>query len=94
MDEEHVSRSEEPVSWGDASKYLLIPVIVTMAGLCGWSINAFSAMSGEIDTKVNLALGRTLTELYQLRGDIKGLQVDIAKLQVELRYHSQREDKK
>ena len=85
---------ENNVSWGDASKYLLVPVTIAMAGLCGWTINAFSSMSGEIDEKVNIALGRTLSELKDIRSDLQNLRIDIARLQTEMKLHTTREEKK
>lgn len=78
MDEGHVS-------WGDASKYILIPVVLALAGFCGWTITALSAVPSQIQTQMDSATTGIVTELTGIRGDLQNLRIELAKLQVEIR---------
>jgi hypothetical protein len=87
MDEEHVS-------WGDASKYLLIPIVLALAGFCGWTITALSAVPRQVEDQISTTTSGIMQELTGIRNDLQNLRVDIAKLQVEIRLHQERRNNK
>jgi predicted negative regulator of RcsB-dependent stress response len=81
---------EEHVSWREASKYLIIPLVLALAGFCGWTVTALSAVPRQVEEQVNSTTSGILQELTGIRNDLQNLRIDIAKLQVEIRLHQEK----